>query len=282
MSGPSPAVASLPSRIADRFEVSAVIGRGGMASVYRVTDLTTGREVALKQLRTPEREDQRASVLALFGREFNMLAQLRHPRVIDVYDYSVDETGPYYTMELLDGGDLQEHAPIAWRECCALFFDVCSSLALLHSRRLLHHDISPRNIRRTRDGKAKLIDFGAMVPMGVGGGPLVGTPSYVSPETVHRSSLDATADLFSLGATLYFALTGRRPFMARTFADVLIAWNTPPPAPSLIVPGIRCSASNRRCVREAHSTSCSGWRRSADSSAPSPPTCHAPISRRRR
>jgi hypothetical protein len=236
MNAPRPAQDPLPSRIADRFEVSSLIGRGGMASVYRVKDLTTGREVALKQLRPPAREDQRASVLALFAREFNTLAQLRHPRVIAVYDYGVDPIGPYYTMELLDGGDLQQHAPVEWRECCALFFDVCSSLALLHSRRLLHHDISPRNIRRTREGKAKLIDFGAIIPMGVGGGPIVGTPAYVSPETVHRSSLDATADLFSLGATLYFALTGRTPFQARTFADVLMAWNTPPPAPSVFKP----------------------------------------------
>jgi tetratricopeptide (TPR) repeat protein len=228
---------SLP-RIADRFEIQGLLGRGGMASVYRAVDLTTGRQVAIKRLTIPAREDQRADAIALFAREYHTLAQLRHPRVIEVYDYGVDEAGPYYTMELLDGGDLSARTPVEWRECCALFFDVCSSLALLHSRRLLHHDISPRNIRCTRDGKAKLIDFGAMTTFGLVGGNIVGTPPFVSPESVHRSTLDASADLYSLGATLYFALTGRVAFPARTFAEVRTAWNTPPGAPSAYVAAI--------------------------------------------
>jgi serine/threonine-protein kinase len=89
--------------------------------------------------------------------------------VIEVYDYGVDaQAGPYYTTELLDGGDLRDRSPLPWREACTLLFDVCSSLALLHSRRLLHRDVSPRNIRCTHDGQAKLIDFGAMAPMGTG------------------------------------------------------------------------------------------------------------------
>src|SRR5205085_1731189 len=107
---------------------------------------------------------EHARVAALFEREFHTLAQLQHPHVIAVYDYGLtSDAQPYYTMELLDGGDLVARAPLPWREACSLLFDVCSSLALLHSRRLLHRDISPRNVRCTRDGRAKLIDFGAMV-----------------------------------------------------------------------------------------------------------------------
>ena len=203
-----------------------------MARVYRVTDTTSSRELALKQLTAAD--DKLDGAAALFEREFHTLAQLTHPRVIAVYDYGVDTSGPYYTMELLDGGDLREQSPLPWRETCGLFFDVCSSLALLHSRRLLHHDISPRNVRRTRDGRAKLIDFGAMMPMGMGGGQIVGTPPFVSPETLHRSALDARADLFSLGATLYYALTGKLAYPARSFAEVTHAWTRPPAPPSAL------------------------------------------------
>jgi hypothetical protein len=229
---------TMPLRIADRYEVHEILGRGGMACVYRATDASSGRVVALKQLLVGERPLERAAVAALFEREFHTLTQLSHPRVISVFDYGVNTIGPYYTMELLDGGDLRERSPVPWRELCALLFDVCSSLALLHSRRLLHRDISPRNIRCTRDGKAKLIDFGAMVPMGSGGAQVVGTPAFTPPETLHRLALDARTDLFSLGATFYSALTGHMPYPARTFAEVQVAWNVRPLPPSAWVSDI--------------------------------------------
>jgi hypothetical protein len=226
-----------PTRIADRYHVHELLGRGGMACVYRVTDLANGRQLALKQL-LPARQSHSGAVVALFEHEFRTLKQLSHPRVIAVYDYGVDVEGPYYTMELLDGGDLVARAPTPWRELCSLLFDVCSSLALLHSRRLLHRDINPRNIRCTQDGKAKLIDFGAMAPMGPGGAQIVGTPAFTPPETVHRLATDARADLFSLGATFYAALTGELPYPARSFAEVLAAWGLRPPPPSMRAPGV--------------------------------------------
>jgi hypothetical protein len=231
--------AARPARIADRYTVLDLLGRGGMACVYRVVDTATGGQLALKQLHFAEDDAARAGLTALFEREFHTLSQLSHPRVIAVYDFGVDPTsGPYYTMELLDGGDLRARAPLPWREASTLLFDVCSSLALLHSRRLLHRDISPRNIRCTRDGKAKLIDFGAMAPIGPSGGPIVGTPAFTPPESLHRSALDARTDLFALGASLYYALTGVLAYPAQSFAEVLVAWNSPLAPPSARVPGI--------------------------------------------
>jgi hypothetical protein len=227
-----------PTRVANRYDIHGVLGRGGMACVYLATDSVSGRKVALKELQLSASNHDRASITALFEREFHILSQLTHPRVIAVYDYGVSSRGPYYTMELLDGGDLRDRAPVPWRQACALFFDVCSSLALLHSRRLLHRDITPRNIRCTRDDKAKLIDFGAMASMGSGGAQVVGTPAFTAPETVHRLALDARADLFSLGATLYNALTGHLPYPARTFAEALGAWNVKPLPPSARVSSI--------------------------------------------
>ena len=173
-------------RLALRYQVDALLGRGGMATVYRVTDAATARPVALKQLAMPEEPSRRGEMVALFEREFHALAQLSHPRVIEVYDYGVDETGPYYTMELLDGGDLRARAPLPWRQACTLLCGVCSSLALIHSRRLVHRDVSPANIWCTRDGEGKLIDFGALAPMGEATS-IVGTPAFVAPEVVQRS-----------------------------------------------------------------------------------------------
>jgi hypothetical protein len=222
-----------------RYELQGQLGRGGMAHVYRALDRVTGRVIALKLLSRTLGHKERTVITTLFEREYHTLAQLRHPHVIEVFDYGVFADGtPFYTMELLDGGDLRELAPIPWRQACTLFFEVCSSLALLHSRRLLHRDISPPNVRCTQAGRAKLIDFGAMAPMSAGGADVVGTPSFVAPETLHRLTLDARTDLYSLGATLYYALTGTMAYPARSFAEVMAAWSGKVRAPSTIVPDI--------------------------------------------
>src|SRR5688572_32555391 len=136
-----------------------------MAVVYRAHDEAAGRDVVLRRLRPELRE--RTDVAQLFQREYHTLAQIRHPRIIEVYEYGVDQGGPYYTMELLDGQDLRELAPVPWADACIYLRDVAYSLALLHTRRLLHRDLSPRNVRRTSDGRAKLFDFGTMATFGV-------------------------------------------------------------------------------------------------------------------
>src|SRR6185312_6015102 len=226
-----------PGQSVGRYRVVAELGRGGMAAVYRALDAVSGREVALKQL-SQKGDIQRVRESALlFEREYRVLTEISHPRVIEVYDYGIEPSGPYYTMELLDGGDLRERSPLDWREACELIYDVCSSLALLHSRRLVHRDVSPRNVRCTRDGHAKLIDFGAMVPMGAAAS-VVGTPAFVAPEVVHGAGLDARTDLFSLGATFYYALTGRLAYSARDFSQLRESWSHKPPPPSAAAAGI--------------------------------------------
>ncbi len=220
--------------IAERYEVLEELGRGGAAVVYRVRDLLSQRQVALKQLSVARHGQHTSDLALLFQREFHTLAQLSHPRIIEVFDFGVDEYGPYYTMELLSGGDLRARTPLAWPEACRLIYDVCSSLALIHARRWVHRDVTPQNIRCTQDGRAKLIDFGAMVQMGpceVG----VGTPPYTAPEVIQRSLLDARTDLFSVGATLYYVLTGQNAYPARSFAQLPLLWQKPPVAPSMYV-----------------------------------------------
>jgi hypothetical protein len=220
--------------IGGRYRLEGVVGEGGMAVVYRALDLASQKPIALKQMRPPSKERRRAQLTELFEREYLTLAQLAHPRVVEVYDYGLDAGGPYYTMELLDGGDLQLLAPLDWRRACALARDVCSALSLLHSRRLVYRDLSPRNIRCTGDGLAKLIDFGGMTAMGPNP-DVIGTPPCAAPEMLDFRPLDARTDLYALGATLYYALVRRQAFPARTFAELRALWGTRPAPPSAFI-----------------------------------------------
>jgi Protein kinase domain/AAA ATPase domain len=210
------------------------IRRGGMGAVYKAFDNVRGHLVAIKRLhlQADAYGDERT---ALFHLEYRTLAELAHPCVIEVYDYGVDAEGPFYTMELLDGSDLPANAPMRWQDACSVLRDVSSSLALLHSRSYVHRDVSPLNVRCTSRGRAKLIDFGAMMPMGMSA-LIVGTPPYIAPEVVLKRPLDARTDLFSLGATLYFALTGTHAFPARTLRQLRTLHAALPAPPSTLAP----------------------------------------------
>src|SRR5262245_26810186 len=203
-----------------RYVVTDLLGEGGMGSVYAALDSRNQSKVALKRLRVTARDSAHKSrIVELFHQEFRTLAQLAHPHVVQVHDFGSDEQGPYYTMELLAGESLHALAPLPWRDVCALMRDVCSALALLHSRRLLHRDLSAKNVQRTLDGRAKLIDFGAMTLMGPTKG-VVGTPPLVPPEALLQQPLDGRADLYALGGTLYYALTGMHAYPARQMVEL--------------------------------------------------------------
>jgi Protein kinase domain/AAA ATPase domain len=217
--------------VGGRYRLAGLLGEGGMAVVHQALDLSTGRRVALKRMRAPEHERKRAHLTSLFEREFLTLSQLAHPRVVAAYDYGIERDAPYYTMELLDGGDLHYLAPVPWQKACAFGRDVCSALSLLHSRRMVYRDLSPRNVRCTEQGQAKLIDFGAMTAMGPTR-EVVGTPPFVAPEALNMQPLDARTDLYGLGATLYYALTRRHAFPARSFGQLWELWRVAPPPPS--------------------------------------------------
>lgn len=207
-----------------------------MAVVYQVLDTSSKRQLALKTLLSDAHERPK-EVARLFEYEYQTLAQLAHPGVVEVYDYGIENEAAYYTMELLDGGDLDELSPMPWPDVCAHGYDICSVLSLLHSRRLVHRDITPRNVRCTADGRAKLIDFGAMMPMG----PcrqIVGTAPYIAPEVLNMQRLDARTDLYSLGATLYYALTKRHVYRAKNLKELPDLWRNQPQPPSDFIEGI--------------------------------------------
>jgi tetratricopeptide (TPR) repeat protein len=209
--------------ISGRYRVEAPLGEGGMASVWRVHDNETGQKLALKYITTATNP----KLLALFEREFQTLASLRHPSIVQAYDYGSDGFGPYYTMELLAGSDVSTLAPLPWPHVCRILRDVASGIALLHARKLLHRDLSARNVRSTPDGQVKLIDFGTMASFGRLD-DVVGTPPFVAPEALRGRELDQRTDLYSLGALAYFLLSGRHAFPARTLSALEAAWNDPP------------------------------------------------------
>ncbi|HKP58569.1 MAG TPA: protein kinase [Polyangiales bacterium] len=216
------------SALQDRYRELAPLGQGGNASVLRAFDAVREQWVALKRLRTAG--DVPTSELAkrMLETEYHTLRQVQHPSIIEVYDYGIDrELGSYYTMELLSGEDLQTLSPLPWRDACRLLMGVASSLAVVHSRRLVHRDVTARNVRRTEEGSAKLIDFGALTQMGPVRN-IAGTPPYVPPEAICQQPLDGRADLYSLGALAYFTLTGRHAFPARDFAELRQLWHSPP------------------------------------------------------
>ena len=229
----APQPAGQPLGTIGRFRLVAELGRGGMGTVYRAADQVTGQQVALKVL-----ELATDTTVALFEREYQTLASIDHPCVPKVYDFGVGENDcRYYTMTLIEGQDMHGLAPMPWREVCRHLRDVGMALACLHVRGLLHRDISPRNIRIDDHGRAKLIDFGALAPFGLAQ-QLVGTPACSAPEPLRRVPLDQRADLFSLGATAYMALTRKRPFPIKRWSDAEAGWQIPPAPPSEIVAGL--------------------------------------------
>jgi len=219
------------SLVAGRYRVEAEIATGGMGAVYRVVDQATGRKVALKRLLP----DAGKTSAILFEREYHTLVGLIHPRIIEVYDYGRDDQGPYYTMELMDGEDLRTLAPMPFEVACRYLRDVASSLALLHARRLLHRDLSARNVRATSDGRCKLFDFGALASFGITG-EVVGTPPGIPPEALTGMALDQRADLYGLGALAYYLLTRRQAYPARTLGELAEVWKTLPAPPSVHAP----------------------------------------------
>jgi hypothetical protein len=222
--------------VGGRYRLEAELGKGGMGAVYWATDLRTNESVALKRIITKKRKRHSPKPVLRFQREFHTLASLRHPRIIRAFDYGVDSLGPYYTMELLKGDDLQEvmkgRGCLPPDETCRLMRDIASALAALHARGLIHRDLSSRNVR-VIDGRATLFDFGVLVNAGWVG-DVAGTPAYTAPEMVRGVPVDGRADLYSLGVLGYRMLTGRRPYDARSMNELEACWSVPVVPPSSV------------------------------------------------
>ncbi len=211
-----------------------VLGRGGMAVVYRALDRTLNRQVAIKVMRGSLADDPQ--YVANFLREARAAAQLNHPNIVQIY--MVDQAGghPFIVMELLDGGRLDEMIaagrPLAESLVLRVALQVAEGLAAAADRGLIHGDIKPANILFDRQGIAKITDFGLarFEQKPLSQGEIWGTPYYIAPEKVRERREDLRSDIYSLGATLFHALALTPPFEGETATDVVLArLKTPPP-----------------------------------------------------
>jgi serine/threonine protein kinase len=236
------------TRIAERFTVEAVAGRGGMGTVYRALDSVTGRRVALKLLHAI------TSVEAVyrFNRESHLLTKLRHPAIVSYVAHGSTPRGqPFLAMAWLEGEDLAQRLkgqPLRLPEILALLRRAAEALAYAHQQGIIHRDIKPSNLflRGGRPEDVVLLDFGLArysMPTLVGVTRrlgAIGTPGYMAPEqALNQPEILPSADIFSLGCLLYECLTGHSPFEAPNFAAALDKILFSPPLPlSTLRPGL--------------------------------------------
>ncbi|HEX4352486.1 MAG TPA: serine/threonine-protein kinase, partial [Polyangiales bacterium] len=192
-----PQTASTARLLAQRYRIERALGRGGAGQTFAAFDEHEQRLVALKCFRLKAEAGSGEQLQALFKREYAILAQFDHETMVRVYDFGLDQGVPFYTMELIDGSELSKQAPMPWRDACRDLRDVASILGVLHARKLLHRDLSPRNLLRVASGQLKLIDFGALASFGPSR-DLVGTPPFVAPEALRAAPLDQRSDLYAL------------------------------------------------------------------------------------
>lgn len=241
--------ASLEGQTLGKYRILDPLGRGGMARVYRAYHPQLDRYVAVKVLRSDLVEDE--EFLTRFRCEAQTVAALRHPNIVQVFDFEVQDDVYYIVMEFLDGDTLKtrlndyrmrgEQMPLG--EMVRILLDVLDGLAYAHSEGMIHRDVKPANIMLTKRGQAVMTDFGIAQIIGstrhTASGALMGTLNYMAPEQGLKGHSDARSDIYSLGIVFYEMLTQRTPFDADTPLAILMKHlNDPLPLPRQIDPTI--------------------------------------------
>src|SRR5919112_4229709 len=240
-------MSQLVGRTLSHYRVISAIGAGGMGEVYRATDTTLGRDVAIKVLpsdvgRDPER-------LGRFRREAHLLASLNHPNIAAIYGLEEADGTPFLALELVEGEDLKERlarGPVPVAEAIEIAAQIAEALEDAHNKGIVHRDLKPANVKLTKDGKVKVLDFGlakawagesgdsrASGPMvsasptlahtGTIAGVILGTAAYMSPEQARGKPVDRRADVWAFGVLVWEMLTGRTLFSGETVTDVIAA-----------------------------------------------------------
>ena len=233
----------MPMRLR-QFDLRGVIGKGGMGNVYRAFDTVLERWVAVKLMRKELVDDPR--LLESFYREARACASLNHTNIIHIYTFDEFEGQLYLVMELADQGSLdskiEKYHRLPELEVLDVGIKIASALDMVLKHSLLHRDIKPANILFNADNEPKLVDFGLARKVEAEHeveDVAWGTPYYVAPEKIKREPESFLSDMYSLGGTLYHALTGHVPFDAPTVEEVVVAHvQTALTPPNLVVPEI--------------------------------------------
>lgn len=244
----SPAVRPVPGSSFGPYRIVRLLGRGGMGEVYEAEDATTGRRMAVKVLNQALATDEDRK---RFIREGRTAATVRDPHVVYVYGSQEIEGAPVIAMELVGGGTLKDRVqkgrPLPAADAVDDMLQVIDGLETAAKAGVLHRDIKPANCFVDRDGTIKVGDFGLSIStLGhlesqhvTAPGSLLGTPAFASPEQLRGSQLDVRSDIYSVGATLFFLLTGKPPFEADAIVNLISAvLDKAPPSPRTLQPGI--------------------------------------------
>ncbi|MDX1521859.1 MAG: protein kinase, partial [Anaerolineae bacterium] len=236
-------MANLVGKTVDRYRIVAKLGRGGMAEVYKAYQPGLDRYVAIKVMLGHMDDDP--DFVRRFGREARNVGNLRHPNIVQAYDFA-NEQGLYFmVMEYIDGPTLKEeirarkkaNKPFDLKEVAIVFTALCNAVDYAHKNKMIHRDIKPANVMITRDGQVVLTDFGIVRQMGAtqhtATGALTGTPAYMSPEQGQGKKATEQSDIYALGVMLYEMVTGVVPFDAETpFAVIMKHVSEPLPLPT--------------------------------------------------
>src|SRR5262245_26356023 len=220
------------------YEIRSLLGAGGMGEVFLAHDNRLGREVAIKILPADVAGD--ADRLRRFEVEARSASQLNHPNILTVYDVGSENGQPYVVTERLEGQTLRDRVsrgPLSEREALELAGQIARGLAAAHGRGIVHRDLKPENVFLTRDGHAKILDYGlakvsdaaassqttVATAYATEPGVIVGTVQYMAPEQVKGLPVDHRADLFAFGVVLYEMVSGKSPFSRPSSAESVSA-----------------------------------------------------------
>jgi serine/threonine protein kinase len=224
------------------YQITNLIGKGGMGEVYQAKDQRLGRDVAIKVL--PEEFAKDTDRVARFQREAKLLASLNHPNIAAIYGLEESGGTNFLVLELVEGGTLADRikqGPITVEEALKLALQIAEGLEAAHEKGVIHRDLKPANIKVTPDGKVKVLDFGlakafageqenlnlsnspTLSNAATQQGLILGTAAYMSPEQARGKEVDRRADIWAFGCVLYEMLTGRAAFSGRDVTEILAA-----------------------------------------------------------
>jgi serine/threonine protein kinase/Tol biopolymer transport system component len=221
------------------YEITALLGKGGMGEVYRARDTKLKRDVAIKCL--PEEFARDSDRVSRFQREAEVLASLNHPNIAAIYDLEGAGDSRFLVLELVEGDTLAEciqRGPIPVEEALQIAHGICEALEAAHEKGIVHRDLKPANVKITPDGKVKVLDFGLakaleaplqvasnsptlLTAAATNAGIILGTAGYMSPEQARGHGADQRSDNFSFGCVLFEMLTGRQTFQGETVTDII-------------------------------------------------------------